>query len=262
MNKVELSERINSLRRRNPEYRTNLFLSLDEIIDKINSGAIKLIDQDNLLLFLMQDDDLLRVYFCCKNEDAVRSIRTYIPKNKGKPVIDVIGKGQDNKNLANLLVESGFKIGFEFIRMSTKSPILPAQLPKNIEFATSDDVHEINEIIRTTFESVYSHFPPVKELIKAIQAKEIQVVRQENQIAALAYIAKESARTHCLRYFIARPEYRGKGYANQLLRAGFENIPENGTFYLWIGTYNPTVQKYEKYGLTHDGLTDYILVIE
>lgn len=261
MNKNELNNFINELRRKNPAYCTNLYQSLDLVEEKIRSGQMECRTTANLLLLSEADDDLTRIYFCARDEDALRTIIPNINSDLSKIVIDVIGRGERLENLSSALCNCGFQRAFRFIRMSTKTTILPEVEETTVEQATHKDAKEIDEIIRTTFETTYAHIPNISEIEADCEKGFVHVVREGSEIAAMAYIAIENQLTHCLRYFIARPEARGKGYANRLLRYGFEQLPPNGLFYLWIGTYNPTIKKYEKYGLKHDGLIDDILTI-
>ena len=261
MNKNELNDFINELRRKNPAYKTNLYQSLDLIEEKIRSGNMKITATTDLLLLTEADDDLIRVYFCARDTASLRTIISNLASDPTKTVIDVIGRGDKLEELSAVLCDCGFRRAFRFIRMSTKMPILPDVIVSAVETAERKDAPEIDRIIRSTFETTYAHIPDLHEIADDCEKGFVHVVREGDGIAAFAYIEIENQLNHCLRYFIARPEARGKGYANQLLRHGFEQLPQNGLFYLWIGTYNPTIRKYEKYGLKHDGLIDDILTI-
>ena len=261
MNKNELNKFINELRRKNPEYSSNLYQPIDLVEEKLQTGTMWLITTTDLLLLVEADNDLSRIYFCARNDESLKSIIPNLNTDPQKTVMDVVGRGEKLEDLSNTLCNYGFQRSFRFIRMSSKTPTLPDIEIKNVETAIREDAFEINQIIRSTFETTYAYIPNLDEIEEDCEKGFIHVVREDNKIAAFAYIAIENHLNHCLRYFIARPEARGKGYANQLLRHGFEQLPPKGLFYLWIGTYNPTVKKYEKYGLKHDGLIDDILTV-
>ena len=106
MNKNELNNFINELRRKNPAYCTNLYQSLDLVEEKIRSGQMECRTTANLLLLSEADDDLTRIYFCARDEDALRTIIPNINSDLSKIVIDVIGRGERLENLSSLYYAS------------------------------------------------------------------------------------------------------------------------------------------------------------
>lgn len=265
MNQNELSQIINNLRRKNPEYKTNIYLPLNIIEKKIESGSICPIQTDDLLLLVEPDDDLMRVHFYARNKTAIKSIPSIIESQKYADLerftIDIVGKDDQLAEMNLILTEAGMKHVYRFIRMSTKQPIFPKLKDIKVENATLEDLDEIIEILRTEFETIYSHFPTMDEFRQDCEKGYIQVIRDEGKIAAFSHYDQSSRLTHWHRYLITRPEARGKGFGNRLFRYAFEQMPENGMIYLWVGTYNKVIDWYHKLGYVHDGFSDDIYTL-
>lgn len=264
MDKNELSQYINELRRKNPEYRTNTYLPLNVIEDKIEKGIMIPVRSDDLLLLIEPDDDLMRIHFYARNKAAIQSIPSIIEKkytDLGRFTIDIIGKDDQLSEMNQILTEVGMKHVYRFIRMSTKQPNFPKLRDIKVEDATLADLDEIIEILRTEFETIYSHFPTIEEFRQDCEKGYIQVIRDEGKIAAFSHCDRSSNLTHWHRYLITRPEARGKGYGNRLYRYTFEQMPKNGMIYLWVGTYNKVIDQYLKLGYIHDGFSDDIYTL-
>ena len=75
MNKNELNEFIKELRRKNPEYSTNLYQPIDLVEEKLQTGIMWLITTTDLLFLVEADNDLSRIYFCARNHKSLKSIK-------------------------------------------------------------------------------------------------------------------------------------------------------------------------------------------
>ncbi|MHC1773548.1 MAG: GNAT family N-acetyltransferase [Flexilinea sp.] len=214
----------------------------------------------NQFVFLVEEESLFRVYFAAKGFDSIKCIGKYFPQTEKSIVVDIIGKGEQVVRFKDFMCSVGFEESYCFIRMAAKKDELHIISENGVQFAIVEEADQIIGIMKNTFDSVYSHFPPKEEIVNAIEREEITVIREDGKIAAFSFFEKVNKKTLCLRYFITKGDFRGKGYGNRLLHDGFLHIPDDGSVYLWIGTYNPTVQKYKKVGLTEDGLKDYILI--
>lgn len=259
-NYLRIMDKINDLRRGNHEYITNIFSSIEELKVWACTSENQIIITDDLLLLLVMDNDLVRVYFSARSISAIKQIH-YLISCRGKVILtDIIGKKPAIEDIKYALCNSGFSEDYCFIRMITRHPILPDAETDDVDYAHQYEISQIIYLLKTTFNSIYAHFPEEKEWLEAIEKKEVFVTRCHDKINAFAYVERINEKALCLRYFITASNYQGLGYGNKLLRFSLEQIPDKGYMYLWIGTYNPTIKKYKKYGFIQDDLYDYILL--
>lgn len=254
-----LIEKINNIRK-NKTYLTNAFFTMTQLNQLLEKDGTLIFESKELIVITEEQKDLIRTYFYAGNNVAIENIQ-YLVSNFKKPVIvDIIGKDPKAKNLAQILINNGFKEYSVFVRMISDNPKIP-KLSGNsvIEYATKGDVDDIIKLLYSEFDPLFSHIPPLQDIICAIEKAEINIVRNRDEIAGLAFFEVISPHNVCLRYFIVDKKFRNQGIGNDLLAHAFNYHGDRVKYMLWVGTYNSAMKKYEHLNFRQDGVIDYIL---
>lgn len=258
----ELISKIDVLRCGNKDFITNAFFSTKHLISLINSYEVITNTSTNTIIILLEEEQLIRLYFYAANIESLRYISELIPHHTNKPVIaDIVGKNPNVEKLSNELEKHNFCKHNELIRMNRKPQEGMLVTVSNVVFATTDNANEIMDILYGEFDIYTSQLPTLQKLAEAISKREITIVTQQDMIVGLAYFVTLGERLKYLYQIVVRKNYRGRGIADDLLMYTFENSSKDTSFQLWVETQNkPAIRKYQKYGFTKDGLIDYIML--
>ena len=195
----DLFQMINEFRK------TKLFLSnafftktnLDKLLANENTQCFATSD---LILLLEEEKDLFRVYFFAKNILALERISNLMPKLNKPIVADIVGRQPDVETLAKSLNNNGFEQYSIFVRMTCDNPGKLDNIDfSNVEYAKEDDVNAIIELLYSEFDPLFSHIPPLVDILTAISKKEITIIRVQQQLAGFAFFEEISFKSFCLR---------------------------------------------------------------
>lgn len=129
----------------------------------------------------------------------------------------VIGREAETAEIAALLQRQGFTLLKKLLRFRLNRPrenILEIMRPyaeeyrEHLTFAAEKNAEEILEILSENFDLMGDNLPELDDIRKRIAKKEVAVLRQDGQIAALQYFSIQRGTLHSL-YDVTRKEYRG-----------------------------------------------------
>lgn len=256
----EIIQQAGLMRRKSREYYSNAFFSATQIDDLLCSEKVSFTCEDDLILIFEEDRNLLRVFFYAENDESIKKIKSNIPAGTKTVVIDIVGRDKEIENKANKLSDAGFCVYSKFLRMVCKQPIMPKSFGvERIDLATQEDVAIINDLLWQEFDPIFAHLPTIAELQKAVEKKQITLIREQKDIAGFAFFEDLSPKSSVLRYFVVNSKYRGQNIGGALLYDKFSKSQSDTVFTLWVGSYNKTQFLYQKFNFRYDGLVDYIL---
>lgn len=255
----ELIQKINAIRK-NKSYLTNAFFTKPQLDTMLAKAGTQILESEDLILLMEEENDLVRVYFYAVDNVALGEIKDLMHRFNKPIVADVVGKNPKTEALAQVLADNGFEQYSVFVRMTCDDPEkLDDVDTSTVEYAKADDIDAIFELLYSEFDPLFSHIPPVEDIVVAISKEEITVVRRQQQLAGFAFFEVTSPQNVCLRYFIVNENYRRQGIGNALLARAFAYHGEGIKYMLWVGTYNSAMNKYERLNFKQDGIIDYIL---
>src|SRR5262249_62351967 len=104
--------------------------------------------------------------------------------------------------------------------------------------------------------------PTPYEIEAAITARQIFIIKQNGEIAALLFFETQGL-TSTIRYWLVASQFHSRGFGSALIRHYFVTPPAVRRFMLWVTATNENaIQKYQHYGYKPDGLVDHVLVAE
>lgn len=241
---------------------TNAFFTVQQLSAMLDMDHVTIIFTEKAVVILMEEDQLIRLFFYVADLASLQQIRSALSGFKGKPIIaDIIGRDKQAENVINGLQLYNFHKYSTMIRM--KRPGLEYQNKEvsNVTLATQDRVDEIMHLLYSEFDICISHLPNRGKLLRAIQNNEVTLVIQQNEIVGLAYFEKLGEKLIYLYQLVVDKRFRGKGLADHLLNHQFNQLSKDVICQLWVESNNTiAINKYEKYHFAPDGLVDSIMI--
>jgi GNAT superfamily N-acetyltransferase len=236
---------------------TNLFLPEPEVNRLLEAGEMEALQCPGALFLLRQVHDFRRLYFAAESVEALAALR--LPP--GECMTDVVGKAADIEPVVAAVSQAGFAPYKEFQRMA-RGP-QPAAASSNASpataLATGDQARHIHALIHQYFDPRAEHLPSLDEVDAAIRQNSILIATSGDAIAALLFHVTTPV-TSTLRYWLALPEFRGRGHARALLDRYLAECAHCRRFLLWVQRDNHhAIAQYEHAGYRPDGLLDRIL---
>ncbi|MDY8045192.1 GNAT family N-acetyltransferase [Paenibacillus polymyxa] len=243
---------------------TNSFFTVPQLsaMLEMDHVAVELIE--NAIVILMEEDQLMRLYFYAADLASLQQIRSTLLDFKGKPIIaDIIGRDEQALNIINGLQLYNFHKYSTLIRMKRPGLENRNKEVSHVTLATENRVDEIMNLLYSEFDIYISHLPNREKLLKAIGNNEVTLVTQQNEIAGFAYFERLGEKLIYLYQLVVDKRFRGQGIADRLLTHQFNQLSEDVTCQLWVESNNPfAINKYEKYHFVPDGLFDSIMMFK
>jgi len=265
----ELVAKINTIKRSNRNIITNAFFTAQQLKSMIDSNRVSVRISDEAVIILVEEEQLIRLYFYAANFDSLRQAKDMLTSYSGKAIIaDIIGKKPGVVKLINELQKLNFFKYNELIRMS-RLPQEFIQLPQkftqinisDIIVATPDKCNEIVNMLYAEFDIYISHLPTKEKILKSIANKEIMIAIHQGKVVGLTYVETLGERSKYIYQTVIDKDFRGKGIADRFLIYTFENSSKDTCFQLWVETDNHrSINKHKKYNFVADGLIDYIMI--
>ena len=262
----EVLEAIQKVKAGATAFRTNFFPVQSKLESWVAHDELTTETRDNVTFFLRKDRDFAHLYFCAASPSAfggeigqLSVIRTH------KLAIDIVGPEASLTELLSLAEQGGFRRYSRLVRLArVASPITPTFVPAapGINVAIKGDAPEILALIEGSFDRFADQLPTLYEIEAAIAARQILIIRQNEQIAALLFFETQGL-TSTIRYWLVAAPFHSHGLGSTLIRHYFSSQPAVRRFILWVTATNQNaIQKYQHYGYAPDGLVDHVLVSE
>jgi hypothetical protein len=199
LQKVEFERYIvatNALKGRYGYAITNIFFSVEKIRALLNTKKCLFFCTEQLLLLAVpMHDAFLKLHFLAKDADSLcEGIKMFEQKyDKSLPLTcEIIGREGFVKEIATTLAPIGFLPRKRIRRMdSRRSDALPQELEdlseNDVRFAEKGDATEVLELFRECFDLYSDSLPEMDELQKAIEKKQVVLLRRDGCVAAAHY---------------------------------------------------------------------------
>lgn len=253
-NYQEYSELLKQAKIEYAPMRSNLFLFPQEVQRYIDDGCLSYVKDSNSLVFIKEEKDINRLYFCISPEASkvnFKRLSKYtvveIPRRTNQVIDFSIDKS---------LTDGGFLFFRKTIRM--KSAVVQVN---DTNFHTVSLLNESDAQAVRTF--LYQHFdvradfiPDLAEIKALICEKMVYGTREpDGKIASCVLTTKHKKQLE-LRAIAVDQRHRGCGLAQELCTAVFSiaKREECHTVFLWTASDNTVAHKlYKKFGFSEDG---------
>jgi len=262
----EVLEAIQKIKAGATAFSTNFFPVQSKLDSWIAHEELTMEERDGVTFFLRKDRDFAHLYFSAANPPALgRELRQLSAKAIHKIATDIVGPEASLAELLNLAEQVGFRCYSRLVRLARiASAVEPPSVPQPaaINVAAEGDASEILRLIEASFDRFADQLPTLYEIVAAIAARQIVIIKQNDQIAALLFFETQGL-TSTIRYWLVAEQFHSRGFGSTLIRQYFATQPAVRRFILWVTATNENaIQKYQHYGYAPDGLVDHVLVCE
>ncbi len=219
--------------------------------------------REGAAFFFRKDQDFWHWYFCAADTGVLKREAQSSSVLRSEPtVVDLVGRNGTMAELLGAVQSGGFKDYSRLVRLARTAKAEPAvsEGPNPVIWAEKRDVPAVLGLIETAFDRFADQLPTAYELEAAIDAKQILLIRQEGEVAALLFFETQGV-TSTVRYWVVAEKYRANHYGSALIRHYFGSQTAVRRFVLWVTANNENaVEKYHHYGYSADGLVDHVLI--
>jgi hypothetical protein len=259
---AQVYEEIQSAKAAATAFCTNFYPAQDRLQGWVDHRELRSELHVGATIFLRQDQDFARLYFCAANPDSLRNSLGKVREIASEPLVtDLIAPESGFGSLAGILEASGFRSYRRLVRLAraarTEESLTDG--PK-VELASSADTAGIARLLLASFDPVADQLPAPYELEAAVRAGQIFVIRKDGEIGALLHFETQGV-TSTVRYWAVADACRSAGFGSAVIRHYFCSQTKVRRFVLWVSADNENaLQKYRHYGYAPDGLVDRVLV--
>lgn len=221
--------------------------------------------QNGATFFFRKDRDFAHLYFCAQSPAALgHGLRQLAALRTEKLTTDLVGSEASLVDLLGLAEQAGFRRYSQLVRLAraSRSTVSGAQSPGSAILAAESDAPIILGLIEHSFDRFADQLPTLYEIEAAIAARQIFVVKQNDEIGALLFFETQGF-SSSIRYWLVAERFQSQGFGSALMRHYFSTHSAVRRFILWVtATNDNAIQKYRHYGYAPDGLVDHVLVNE
>jgi ribosomal protein S18 acetylase RimI-like enzyme len=260
----EVLEAIQKVKASATAFCTNFFPVQSRLDSWVAHKELMVEAHNGVTFFLRKDRDFAHLYFSAANASAFGQELAKLPAlATDKLATDLVGSEASLTELLRLAEQGGFRRHSRLVRLARlASAVAPSFAPPaaEIELATESDAPEILGLIERFFDRFADQLPTLYELESAIAARQILVIKQNGEIAALLCFETQGL-TSTIRYWLVAAQFHSRGFGSALIRHYFSTQPAVRRFILWVTATNENaIQKYQHYGYAPDGLVDHVLL--
>jgi ribosomal protein S18 acetylase RimI-like enzyme len=262
----EVLEAIQKVKAGATAFCTNFFPVQSKLETWVAHGELMAEARDGVTFFLRKDRDFAHLYFCAANPSAFGRELGRLPAiATDKLATDLIGPEASLTEVLRLAEEGGFRRYSRLVRLArVATAVTPASAhtAAGIELAAEADAQEILGLIERSFDRFADQLPTLYEIEAAIAARQIFIIKQNGEIAALLFFETQGL-TSTIRYWLVASHFSSRGFGSALIRHYFTIHSAVRRFILWVTATNENaIQKYQHYGYAPDGLVDHVLLSE
>jgi ribosomal protein S18 acetylase RimI-like enzyme len=262
----EVSEGVHNAKSGASDFRSNFFPSQPKLLTWIEHRELLSVACHRVTFFLRKNRDLLQLFFCAADLEALRKQTAQLPELREERVVtDLVGTEPMLVELAAIFGELGFRPYAKLHRLF-RGHFLPADSkghdPRVVHAEPADAV-VILRILEESFNHYAEQLPTLYELESAILNRQITVFKSEGNVAGLLFSETQGVAS-TLRFWAVDQKFRALrvGSALMLNYLG-ANAQAVKRFTLWVNAENKNaIQKYQHYGYAADGYVDQVLANE
>lgn len=251
---------INSIKSHKKGFLTNFYLDTIKHQHWIDLRIISSTNIGNTFFIIKENPIFWNVFYNTFDTNSLQEdLKQFCNKYSNKKIIfDVIGKQTNIDKVTPCFLCNGLMPLKRLIRLSKIAEKSDYSHDDTIEFASFNDIQELQQLLTSTFNKYVEQLPDDYELKMLIENKGVLILKENAKIYAFIIFEKTPS-TLYLRYWFVSSEYRGKGIGAKLLRMMFKEGKFCKRLILWcLDDNNNALVRYLHYGYKEDGLVDQI----
>lgn len=236
---------------------TNIYsLNPLETLKKLESKNNSIYFKKNALIIIEDLGPLKKVHFLIEACESSMGIFNDIKANQ--LILELI-EDRRNANFIKSLSSYGFNLYGTLKRMTlNKGRSNKVESLAKIEYANLDDVAYLCNLYRKYFDISIDRIPNAFEIEKQVMERSFICLKDNGIISGFASITLNSG-TSTLNHIFVKPEFRGYGIGEIILKSFLALSSESKAAKLWVVPNNiPAVSIYQKYNFEFDGLENHI----
>lgn len=201
------------LRSQAKDWRTDYFLSPEELEEKLQAGKVRAVLSRTAFLLIETRTSYERLYYGSTCAGALTELlRSALPGSTLPLVVDLIADKDEGGRvqLVDGFTHCGFQQQFRLRRMTRIQKRLQDLAVPADKFARPSETDEITRLLQRNFDVMTENVPSCEEIRAAIQRREIFAARRDGRVVAVFWLARHGKRGEA-RYWLADPAYRGHG---------------------------------------------------
>lgn len=243
---------------------TNFFAGPKQIESWVNRGELSFLQDERWVWIRRRDRGFFHLYYFAADADAIEeSLASVDAIAEGAVLaIDLVGQDAIVAPVARVFRKHGFADQAVLVRMARSmdsNPMCHGDSP-DVEIALPDDAPAILSLLETTFDPYSKQIPDQDQILQAVSAGRILIVRRDAAIAGLVFFEAAGAMA-TLRYWCVDEAWRDQGIGAKLIKVFFNRCRTCRSIVLWVCTENESaIRRYEHYGFRRTDTKDLILV--
>lgn len=226
----------------------------------IAEGNFFFLRKEACILMLHEKGNFCNLFYIATDWTVVSKAIASIPFET-TCVMDIVCRGEGDEE-RNLLLGVGFSPYQHLFRMSHAGALADDswEMDPNAVFGTSEDVAQINIVLKENFDPLSEQLPSVDELKDYIKRKQVLVIKDGSNLCGFI-IFEVTGMTWYLRYWYISPDYRNQRIGSKLLKSSLFLAKDTKRQILWvISTNENAIKRYEHYGFKRELMNDYVLI--
>jgi len=262
----EVSEGVHNAKSGASDFRSNFFPSQPKLLTWIEHRELLSVARHRVTFFLRKNRDMLQLFFCAADLEALRTQAAQLPELREEPVVtDLVGTQSVLEELAIVFRDIGFRPYAKLQRLF-RGNFVPADSRDHdprVVYAEPADAVVILRILEESFNHYAEQLPTLYELENAIQQRQITVFKSEGNVAGLLFSETHGVAS-TLRFWAVDQKFRSLRVGSALMLNYLStNAQAVKRFTLWVNAENKNaIQKYQHYGYAADGYVDQVLANE
>jgi GNAT superfamily N-acetyltransferase len=258
----EVLEAIQKVKAGSTGFCTNFFPVQAKLETWVAHKELSVHSLDGVTFFARKDRDFAHLYFCAGNSAVLgEQLPEFLANRSDKLSTDLVGPESSLTDLVKLIEQAGFSRYSRLVRLARVAALVePVGAAPAVEIPRDVDAPAILQLIEDMFDRFADQLPTLYEIEAAIAARQILMIKQNGDIAALLFFETQGV-TSTIRYWLVSSQFHSRGLGSALIRHYFSSQATVRRFILWVtATNDNAIQKYQHYGYAPDGLVDHVLV--
>lgn len=243
--------------------KSNCFLPLDIILQRIENGIIDIIEKDNVVLLIEKKVRFIQLYYFLRTPIVEDQVWLYLSEELQQYPnlsLHIVNKEQETDSVV------AKKLGFSYYKTYIRQQLINKDMKRfpeslNVEWAVKADREAVFNLVYQSFDVLADNLVDKPELEKMICDQHVLKIGKNDELQGILIFEDTGIKSY-IRAICVASQYQKKGIGYSLLAKYWNDHLDNiRLFYLWVDKEKAyVINMYEKVGYKSDGLINHIYV--